>query len=148
MVFFPSKTQNNKTKIHTQGRTVVITCFHLPVELKRNGSNWSAQWNDSLIARSDQSIAGEVSMRLLFLLSFTFFFKHRILFSLLRGIKTIKGGRGRLGGMCGKKIRREKGRLESIQNKYECRRMTRMMLRRVWFRCGRGGWARSLSVAR
>jgi trehalose 6-phosphate synthase/phosphatase len=45
-----------------QGRSLVLACFHLPVELKRNPSTggWTAQWNDSLIARSDQSIASEV----------------------------------------------------------------------------------------
>jgi len=45
-----------------QGRSLVLACFHLPVELKRNPSTggWTAQWNDSLIARSDNSIAGDV----------------------------------------------------------------------------------------
>jgi trehalose 6-phosphate synthase/phosphatase len=45
-----------------QGRSLILSCFHLPVELKRNPGTggWVAQWNDSLIARSDHSIAGEM----------------------------------------------------------------------------------------
>mmetsp|Transcript_32999 Transcript_32999/g.74466 ORF Transcript_32999/g.74466 Transcript_32999/m.74466 type:complete len:889 (+) Transcript_32999:122-2788(+) len=45
------------------GRTLVFACFHLPIELKRDVSgscSWEAQWNDSLISRSDNSVAGEM----------------------------------------------------------------------------------------
>ena len=47
------------------GKALVLACFHLPVELKRNAATggWTAQWNDSLIARSDSSIASSISTR-------------------------------------------------------------------------------------
>jgi len=47
------------------GRNLLLACFHLPVELKRDPATggWAAQWNDSLIARSDDSVASEVKTR-------------------------------------------------------------------------------------
>jgi len=38
-------------------RSLVISCFHLPIELTRKSNTWSVKWNDSLIARSDQSVS-------------------------------------------------------------------------------------------
>ena len=45
------------------GRQLVLVCFHLPVVLRRDASKgtWSADWNDSLISRSDDSVASDVS---------------------------------------------------------------------------------------
>ena len=47
------------------GRQLILACFHLPVELKRDPATggWAAQWNDSLIARSDDSVASEVKTK-------------------------------------------------------------------------------------
>ena len=46
-----------------KGRHLVLACFHLPVILTRDATRgaWNASWNDSLISRSDDSVASEVS---------------------------------------------------------------------------------------
>ena len=43
------------------GSHLYLVCFHLPVTLAKNeGGKWTAQWNESLIAKTDNSISSDI----------------------------------------------------------------------------------------